>query len=196
MMTIFLSTEITRGYVIFMQQSGLTWVNRKSKEGNRHQDCSLTENVIQSHLFDPQNSITSMGPQQRGPSVQIVLDRPSAQILPFPVRLAQPRLAQDNRLSMMDRIHALEWAAAHASPAGARLEFHGQQADNGPEIGDYIGIYRAHEPWLVWGAARDGDTITVWHGPNGSDFGTFDSMKDALAALCAKSIQPRASTAR
>jgi hypothetical protein len=127
--------------------------------------------------------------------VQIVLDRPSAknsaQILPFPVRCAPAHLAQTNRLSVMDRIHALTWAAAHASPAGARLAIHGRQADDAPEIGDYIGIYRADEPWLVWGAARDRNTITVWYGPSGSDFGTFSSMKDALAALCAKSLEPR-----
>jgi hypothetical protein len=128
--------------------------------------------------------------------VQIVVERQSAQILPFTARCAPSRTAQTNRLTMMDRIHALEWEAAHANPAGARLEFHARQQDDMPEIGDYIGIYRAHEPWLVWGAARDRDTVTVWHGPSGADYGTFKSMKEALAALGSESIQPRTGTGR
>jgi hypothetical protein len=124
--------------------------------------------------------------------VQTVLDRPSAQILPFIARTAASCRTPKNRLTMRDRIQALEWAANHASPAGARLEIHGQLFDDAPEIGDYVGIYRAHDQWLVWGAARNGAAITVWHGPSGSDFGAFDTMKDALAALCVNSIQPRA----
>ena len=126
-------------------------------------------------------------------SVQIVLDRPSAKILPFPARPVLPGRTQKNRLTMRDRIQALEWAASHANPAGARLEIHGQLFGDAPEMRDYIGIYRAHDQWLVWGAARNDAAITVWHGPSGSDLGAFESMEDALGALCMNSIQPRAS---
>jgi hypothetical protein len=94
---------------------------------------------------------------------------------------------------MLDRIQALEWAVAHANPAGARLEIHGSQFAATQEMGDYIGIYRAQEPWLIWGAARNGANITVWHGPSGTDLGAFKSMKDALSALGADSLQPRIS---
>lgn len=125
--------------------------------------------------------------------MQTVLDHPSAQILPFIAPTASSSRHQKNRLTMRDRIQALEWAANYANPAGARLEIHGQLFEDAPDIGDYIGIYRAHDQWLVWGAARDGAAITVWHGPSGNDFGAFDTMKDALAALCVNSIQPRAS---
>ncbi len=124
--------------------------------------------------------------------MQIAVQRPSAQILPFIARSAPAHRTRTNRLTMLDRIQALEWEVAHANPARARLEIHGSQFDDAPELGDYIGVYRADEPWLVWGATRNGASITVWHGPSGTDFGAFDSMKDALAALCAQSILPRA----
>jgi hypothetical protein len=93
---------------------------------------------------------------------------------------------------MLDRIQALEWQVSHANAAGARLEIHGSQFAEASELGDYIGIYRAEEKWLIWGAARDGASITVWHGPSGSDLGAFKTMKEALAALRAESLQPRA----
>jgi hypothetical protein len=118
--------------------------------------------------------------------VQIALERQSAQILPFSLPRAEP-----NRLTMLDRIHALEWNITHAAPAGARLAIHDRRGDDGPEVGDYIGIYRADDRWAVWGVARDGALITVWHGPSGSDLGSFSTMKDALAAVPASSIQPR-----
>ncbi len=128
--------------------------------------------------------------------MQIVLERKSAEILPFTARSVPSRIAQKNRLTMQDRMQALEWEAAHANPAGARLETHSRRPDDAPELGDYIGIYRAHEPWLIWGVARHSTGITVWHGPSGTDFGTFETMKGALAAIGAESIQPRTGAGR
>ena len=85
----------------------------------------------------------------------------------------------------------MQWEANHANPAGAWLEIHDRRQDDAPEVGDYIGIYRAYDRWAVWGLARDGSKITVWHGPSGVDLGSFSTIADALAAVCINSIQPR-----
>ena len=119
--------------------------------------------------------------------MQITLQRPSAQILPF-----APRHPQTNRFTITDRIQAVQWEASHANPAGAFLDIHNRRPDDAPEVGDYIGIYRAYDRWAVWGVARDGAKITVWHGPSGADLGSFSTMAAALAAVCIDSIRPRA----
>lgn len=107
--------------------------------------------------------------------MQTVLARRSAEIVPF----VNPCPA--NRFTAIDRIHALNWNMTNA--AGAWLAIHARRDDDAPEVGEYLGIYRANERWAVWGAARQGGVITVWHGPSGSDLGRFPSMKDALAAV-------------
>ena len=118
--------------------------------------------------------------------MQTVTERNSAQILPF----VRPQW-HANRLTAQDQIDALEWDASHAASVGARLAIFGRQVDDAPEVGDYISIYRADERWAVWGAAREGKLITVWHGPSGSDIGKFSSMKDALASLALGELQIR-----
>ncbi len=152
-----------------------------------HEFRHFTKNVISSHLFEAAGSFNEMLYPPRGPLVQIVLESPSAQILPF-----VPRNATSNRFTMKDRMDALAWDVAYAAPAGARLTIHARQRDDAPEVGDYIAIYRANDHWAVWGMAREGASITVWHGPTGTDLGSFTSMNDALAAVSASSIQPRA----
>lgn len=117
--------------------------------------------------------------------------RPSAEIIPF--KRVHP-LA--NRLSLGDRIQALEWHKGETAPAGARLVIHERQLDDAPEVGDYIGIYRADECWALWGAARQGASITVWHGPSGSDLGHFTSMRDALAAVSCNFVRRRQAARR
>ena len=118
------------------------------------------------------------------------LERHSADILPFTVR----RPTHLNRLTVIDRLQAMSWNETKAAPAGARLIIFARQPEDGPEVGDYIGIYRADDRWAVWGAARNGDIVTVWHGPSGSDIGTFRSMEEALGAVSSASIQPRTTT--
>jgi hypothetical protein len=147
----------------------------------------FTKIVISSRLFDWLISFKSNPVPNKRSIVQIILERPSAQILPFTLR--PPR---GNRLTVTDRIQAAQWEASHAYPAGARLEIHDRRWDDAPEVGDYIGIYRADDRWAVWGVARNGATITVWHGPSGADLGSFNTMAAALAAVCISSIQPRA----
>lgn len=118
--------------------------------------------------------------------MQTVLARRSAEIVPF-----VNRQCAANRFTAIDRIHALDWDMTNAAPAGARLAIHARRDDDAPEVGEYLGIYRANERWAVWGAARQGCMITVWHGPSGSDLGQFPSMKDALAAVSDASILRR-----
>jgi hypothetical protein len=118
--------------------------------------------------------------------VQITLERPSAQILPFPLRTRQ-----SHRFTVNDRIQAAQWEVTHAMPAGARLEIHDRRWDDAPEVGDYISIYRACDRWTVWGLARDGAHITVWNASTSADLGSFPTMTEALAAVCTSSIQPR-----
>ena len=122
--------------------------------------------------------------------MQTELERHSAEILPFIVRSPTPL----NRLTVADRVHAMTWNETIAAPAGARLTIFARQPDDGPEVGDYIGIYRADDRWAVWGATRDGGVITVWHGPSGADIGTFNSMEEALAEVPSASIAPRIPT--
>jgi hypothetical protein len=119
--------------------------------------------------------------------LQTVLDRPSAQIVPFPVR----RL-HSNRLTMMDRIQAMEWQKSDAGSYGVLLTIHDREPDDADEVGDYLAIYRKGTQWAAWCAAREGSRITVWHGSTGSDIGSFGSMTDALAAIASASLQPRA----
>ncbi len=117
--------------------------------------------------------------------MQIVNSRPSAQIVPFPVRQSQP-----SRLTSLDRIQALTWDGAQAGLASARLLIHDRQPADGPEVSDYVGIYPAGGHWADWGVARAGASLTVWHAPTGSDLGSFPTMHDALAAVACAAIRP------
>ena len=118
--------------------------------------------------------------------VQTLLVRRSAEIVPFVAKTCSA-----NRFTAIDRIHALDWDVRSAAPAGARLTIHARRDDDAPEVGEYLSIYRANERWAAWGVARQGEMITVWYGPTGSDLGRFPSMKDALAAVSDASILRR-----
>ena len=118
--------------------------------------------------------------------MQIVLEGRSAEILSFPkLRSAA------NRFTIQDRMDAMAWDTAQAGPAGASLTIHDRQPADAPEVGDYLGIYRANDRWAVWGVAREGAVIKIWHGPSGADLGSFANMRHALAAIGLASIQPR-----
>lgn len=108
----------------------------------------------------------------------------SAVVVQLPGRL------MTNRFTVKDRIDALAWNDATAAPAGASFTIHDRDAADSPEVGDYIGIYRAGERWAVWGAARQDVAITVWHRPSGSDLGCFATMQEALAAVPIASLHP------
>ena len=106
----------------------------------------------------------------------------TAQILPF---------GDLRRLTMADRIEALQWEATRAQH-GARLAFHYWSSTNAHEGGDYISIYRGDDRWAAWGATRCGRSISVWRCATGADLGQFPTMREALAAVRMAAVRSEA----
>lgn len=104
----------------------------------------------------------------------------SADVLPF---------GGLHRLTMTDRIEALQWEATRAQH-GARLAFHRWSSANAHEGGDYISIYRGDDRWAAWGATRRGRSVSVWRCATGVDLGHFPTMREALAAVRSETPLP------
>ena len=97
---------------------------------------------------------------------------------------------------MADRIQLLQWQGHHANPVGAYVSIHALEPDDTLDAGDYAGIYRSNDRWAVWGLVRKGRKVSVWHGPSGPDFGLYDTVAEALAAIEIDSIRPLAARTR
>lgn len=102
----------------------------------------------------------------------------SAVILPFarPVRLS-------NRLTMADRIAAMEW---HADPCAAgytRIAFDTSASPDEPELGDFMLIYASDTKWATWGIGCCDGGFIVWRPANGATVAWHRTMRGALASI-------------
>jgi len=86
-----------------------------------------------------------------------------------------------NRLSPQDISQAKAWAGGSARH-WCRIEICADPSED-ERIGDFVSIYRLHDPFASWGAARRGTRILLWRSDFGTDIGYFARMSEALGSV-------------
>lgn len=107
--------------------------------------------------------------------IQVVESLHSAEIVSLDSRRGR------NRLTIKDRREATEWIADLAGSRCKLIICANPHEDE--EIGDWVSISRNGQPWASWCAARRGSEILLWSGLDGTDLGSFATMRPALDSL-------------
>lgn len=91
-------------------------------------------------------------------------------------------IRRDWMFTGLDMIQIAEWSARKAEHGYTRSAVEGGSGTR-EETGTYILLYAPDRPWAVWGLARAGHQIAIWHCGSGGDLARLDSMTEALESL-------------
>ncbi|MCX7383297.1 MAG: hypothetical protein NT133_18205 [Alphaproteobacteria bacterium] len=102
----------------------------------------------------------------------------SAVILPFVRPLQVP-----NRLTMADRIAAMEWHAGKRAVGYTRIAFDTSASPEEPELGDFMLIYATDTKWAAWGIGCCDGGYIVWRPATGTTTAWHKGIASALASI-------------
>ncbi len=102
----------------------------------------------------------------------------SAVILPFirPLRVT-------NRMTMADRIAAMEWHGEPRAVGYTRIAFDTSASPDEPELGDFMLIYATDTKWAAWGIGCCDGGFIVWRPATGATTAWHGTMRSALASI-------------
>jgi hypothetical protein len=86
-------------------------------------------------------------------------------------------------LTARDRIEVARWQQDAHRLGYDRLVIHEREWFDPADVGSFLSIYRAGEPWARWGITRKGMSVLAWCSLTGDDFGPFVSVSDALLTI-------------
>ena len=102
----------------------------------------------------------------------------TAVILPF----VRP-LRSDNRMTLRDRMAAMEWQAEARELGSTRVAYDSSGTEDGHDLGDFMLIYTPDNQWAVWGIGCCDGGFMVWRPADGVTVSWHPTITRALATI-------------
>jgi hypothetical protein len=102
----------------------------------------------------------------------------SAVVIPF-----APPVRAGNRMSVRDKIVALEWADTARDAGYTRIALDTSASADEPELGDFLLIYEREAMWANWGVGCCDGGYMIWRPSDGATIGWYPTLEKALAAI-------------